>query len=63
MAAEGVELSSPEEMVTLLRESALFDEKRLNDETIAAMENAASLCDDDYYSVFWNVFEQIGANK
>ncbi len=63
MADQGIEVSSPNAMAALLRESAVISEKRLDDAVIASMEVAALQCDDDYYVVFWRVFQEFGLNK
>ena len=63
MATQGIEVSSPDEMATLQREAAIFSEDGLQDLEISAMKSAALQCDDDYYSVFWQVFEEIGLGE
>lgn len=60
MAAQGIEVSSLDEMATLQREAAIYSEDGLQDPGISAMKSAAPLCDEDYYSVFWQVFDEIG---
>lgn len=60
MAAQGIEVSSPDEMAILRREAALFSQDRLQSPEIIAMTSAALQCDENYYSVFWQVFEEIG---
>ena len=59
MSAQGVEVASPDERKTLIREAALYSDEGLDAPEISAMEHAALQCDSDYYDIFWQAFERI----